>query len=443
MKKVTLWIIAVTTMLSLPCISIKAAKVNKIPGLVVEDTTIMNLSLKEAQDYAVNHNRSLENADLDIKKAEAAHWQAIATMLPQVSAKVDYSNMCGYEMDFSGQTISMPPSGQIVASSSISISGAQVVNVQVAKISERMADVTKKKSEKETRDNIKLLYYTALVTTKTVSLLEENLKSLEDLLRFSNKSVEMGVSEQVDADQIMVQVSSMKSSINSTKRSLEAVYNSIRLQLDLDVNKKIKLTQTIDDLLNVDTALSLLTSDFIVNDNYSYQLSEQSAEISRKKVDIAKWSFAPSLTLGYSYTKKKYFSDEPTFNMTPPNMISMSISIPIFSSGSRNQALKSAQYDYQKSVNTLIDTEKSLEMQYRQLCYNLNSSFEKYQIQKENVDVTQRLFNNMAKKYEYGTASGVDITTSGTNVIQAQNTYIQSLLDFVNSQIQLETLLNK
>ena len=40
-------------------------------------------------------------------------------------------------------------------------------------------------------------------------------------------------------------------------------------------------------------------------------------------------------------------------------------------------------------------------------------------------------------------ASSLDVTNSGTNLISAQSTYVQSLLEIVNAQISLEQLLNK
>ena len=68
---------------------------------------------------------------------------------------------------------------------------------------------------------------------------------------------------------------------------------------------------------------------------------------------------------------------------------------------------------------------------------------EKYEIQKQNVAVAKRVFDNIAKKYEFGVASSLDVTNSGTNLIAAQSNYVQSLLEIVNAQISLEQLLNK
>ena len=82
-------------------------------SLVAQDSLHLSLSLKEAETYALEHNRTMQNASLDVKKAYAARWQTIASMLPQVSASLDYSNMCGYEMAIMGQHIAMPPSGTL------------------------------------------------------------------------------------------------------------------------------------------------------------------------------------------------------------------------------------------------------------------------------------------------------------------------------------------
>ena len=68
-----------------------------------QEKATLNLSLEQAKEYAVEHNRTLMNASLDIRKAEAGRWQAIASLLPQVKGSVDYSNYCGYKMEIWGK----------------------------------------------------------------------------------------------------------------------------------------------------------------------------------------------------------------------------------------------------------------------------------------------------------------------------------------------------
>ena len=403
----------------------------------------VSFSLAEAQQYAVEHNRTLANASIDIQKAQASRWQTIASMLPQVTASGSYSNMMGYKMDLGAMQLSMPPYATFNISTAVGLSGAQIVSLGIADISRKMADITLEKSEKEIANQVETLYFSALVTEETIRLLEENLASMRKLHAITQNSVDVGVAEQTDADQLQVQVATMESTIKSTQRSLEMIYNSLRLQLCLDDDVEIVLTQGIDDLLNLGTTAKLLAAEFDINDNYDYKLLKESTELARKQIALTGWSNGPSLSVYHQYNGRHNFSDEPTMNMTPPNMLGAQLNIPLFTFGKTYAAIKDARLAYKKQLNTLEDTELALNVQYRQLLYNLRSAIEKYEIQKQNVAVARRVFDNIAKKYEYGVASSLDVTNSGTNLISAQSSYIQSLLEIINAQVSLEQLLNK
>ncbi|MDN5291949.1 MAG: hypothetical protein PWQ06_2188 [Anaerophaga sp.] len=402
----------------------------------------VSLTLKEAREYAWEHNRTLKNASLEVKKAEAIRWQALATMLPQVSGSIEYNNMFGYSMDLGEFQISMPNSINYSGRASVSFSGAQLISVQLENISKEMANISHDQTEDEVADQVKILYYSALVLEKTTDLLEKNLKNLQYLLTLTQKSVEVGIAEQTDADKIEVQVASMETNVNSTKRSLEMAYNSLRLQLGLDVDSEIELTQTIEELMDAERAMALLDADFMLDNNYDYQLMQQNVKLAEKQLSLKKWQYAPSITAFYQYTEKDYLSDEQTMNSTPPNMFGLTLNIPVFSSGSRYKAVKEAKFNYEQKANLLDDTRESLIIQHRQLRYNLKSNYETYQTQVKNLVVVQRVFDNMSRKYEQGVASSLDVTNSGSELISAQNTYVQALLEVVNAQIELEKLLN-
>ena len=55
----------------------------------------LRLSLGEAQQYAIEHNATMKNAELDVKKAELDRWKTLSSMLPTVKAGFDYQNMLG------------------------------------------------------------------------------------------------------------------------------------------------------------------------------------------------------------------------------------------------------------------------------------------------------------------------------------------------------------
>ncbi len=403
----------------------------------------LSFTLDEAKHYALEHNRSVKNASYDVQKAEAQRWKSIASMLLQVSGTVDYYNMCGYEMEMMGMSIAMPSYFDFGISASMSVSGSQIVGVQVAKLSKQLSEISVGKTEQSVTANIETYYVNILALEKTVELLEKNLENLNNLYNMTLNAVKVGAAEQNDADQIAVQVSSMRSGLNTTKRSIEVLYNSIRLLTGANADDEIVLTQTLDDVINAGAILSLMETDLALEDNYDYQLQAKTTELYKKQVTLSKMAYVPTLSVFYSLDKKKYCSDEETMNMTPPNTFGVKLSVPIWSTGSRWADVRSAKMDYAKEQNNLEDAVQNLGIQAKQLRYNLVSSYEDYQIQKDNIDVTQRVFNSNSEKFKYGTISSMSLTTSSTDLVSAQNTYVNSLLTMVTAYVNLKKLLNK
>ncbi len=411
-------------------------------GMNLFSQETLHLTLDEAESFAVEHNRSLQNASLDIRKAEASRWQAIASMLPQVNASLDYANYLGYELNLNGMSIAMNPYGTFSLQTAAAFSAAQVIAVKISDIALSMSVISRDQSEQEIRNQVKILYYSVLVMEETVSLLNDNFENLQDLYQSTLKSVEVGVAEQTDADKLQVQLATMETSINSTKRSLEMLYNSLKLQFGVDVSTKIELAQSIDDLLNVEEAVKLVSNDFVIEKNFTYQLLQKNVELAKEQVTLSYWKTAPSLSAYHQYSYKTYFNQDEGFNMTPPNIIGVSVSIPIFSGLGRYKDQAIAKIAYEEQVNTMDDTKNALYVQHDQLKYNLLSALDSYNTQRKNVEVTQRIFHNISQKYETGMSSSLEVTNAGTNLISAQSSYVQALLELISSQIELEKLLN-
>jgi len=415
----------------------------------------LQLTIQEAERYAVEHNFSMASASLDVKKAEATKWYAISTMLPQVNGILDYTNYLGYEMTMSipvgidpttGQPVKadmkipMKTTSNLTIQASIAVSGVQIVSATLGKLAKEMAQTNYQKTEQNIKSQVRSVYFSILAMEKIVELLNQNMENMQKLEKIAQESVTVGVSEQTDADQISVQVSSLQNNINSTQRSIEVLYNSLRLLLGTSVDTKITLTETIDEILNIENTTKLLNENFLLTNNLDYQLTDMSVNMTKKQVRINEWAYGPTLSAYYQYKKKIQISD---FDMNPPQVVGVTLNIPIFSSGSRLAKVNEAKCTYKSALNSMEMLTDQLKIQDRQLRYDLRSSMENYETQRKNIDVSQRVFTNVSNKYEHGYASSMDVTNSSMNLLNAQSNYIQAMLNLINSKIALEKLLNK
>lgn len=446
--------------------------------LYAQEEQTLRLSLTEAQQYAVNHNYSLQNASLDVQKAEFSRWQSIASMLPQVKAGFDYQNMCGYSMNLGGGNsmlsmmpdsvtiggftmplsfpsntssdensgsggIAMNPSGTFSITASVALTGAQIVGVILSNIARDMVNVSRRQTEQSTRSQVRSVYVSILVMEDIVGLLDSSLANMQRLEKSTQESVAAGAAEQIQADKLHVQVASLRNSIQANRRSLSMLYNSLILQLGADVNSKLVLTTPLDDVLDINHLASLTMGGFVIDSNYNYQLLQFNEQVAKRNVTMAWMDYTPTISAYYQYSAKTYFGKDEGFNMTPPNMVGASISIPIFTSAIRHAKVCAAKIDYQEALNSKQQAEDGLLVQYNQLCYDLVNAIETYQIQKDNLDVTKRVFDNTAEKYRYGHASNLEVTNASSDIITAQSNYIQAVMSVVSAEVALENLLGK
>ena len=413
----------------------KKAEVREVPAT-------LNLSLAEAQDYAVETNRSLKNASLAVQKAYAQRWQTIASMLPSADLSWGYTSMMGYKMNFSGMPIEMPDNGTLGITAAVGINGQAIVGALLNNVAIDMQKLSLQQSEDNLRANIKTSYASVLVLQNVVTLLETSLANIERMAEMTQRSVDVGAAEQTTADLIQVRVNTLKNNINANLRSTQLALNALKVLLDVPANTELVLTSTLEDFLSAEAVLALLGNDFILENNLNYQLLEKNVELAKKNVHMAGWAYGPTVALAYQYSQKDYFGEKEGFNMTPPNAVSLNISMPLWSSGKRTAGVVEKKIALEEARNTFAETANNLGIQNEQLRYNLQNGYETYLTEKDNMDVTQRIFESTTKKFNQGVASNLELVNASNDLITAQSTYVQAVLSLVNAQVELEKFLN-
>ena len=403
---------------------------------------LLNLSLSEAQDYAVATNRSLRNADLAVQKAYAQRWQTIASMLPQVDMSWAYQSMMGYELMLGGMPIAMNDNGTLGVTASVGINGQAIVGALLNNLAIDMQKLSLEQSEDNLRANVKSSYVTVLVLEDVVKLLDSSLKNIEDLAAMTQRSVDVGAAEQTTADQIYVRVNTLKNNVNANKRSTQLAINALKVLLNVPVETELVLNSTLDDVLSAEAILHLLSKEFVLEDNLNYQLLAKNVDLAKTNVHMAGWAYGPTVAVGYQYSEKSYFGKAEGLNMTPPNALSVSVSMPLWSSGKRAAGVVEKKIALEEARNTFAETTDTLGIQNQQLRYNVQNSYETYLNEKDNMDVTQRIFESTTKKYNQGVASNLELVNASNDLISAQSTYVQAVLSLVNAQVELEKFLN-
>ncbi len=462
---------------------------NKIWAQEGEET--LTLNLKEAIDYALNNNKNLMNARQELIKSDKSVWEAISRGLPQVDGNLDYMTYFDYELAFSfggssdfeftpemladaaTQTIanfpgitqqdlyvhsagnfydaqlqSMMPASTILMSvqmtaklqlSQLIFSGQYIVGIQTAKLAKIISRQSLDNSEIDTKEAVINAYYLVLISHSSLDMVDKNLQNLKRIKDQTRKLYETGMAEQLDVDQFQVTVNQLENTKRSMERNLEMTYNMLRFTLGTRAETKITLTDDIGALFGEMEAADLLMQDFNKESNITYQILNSQADISEKLWGLEKWNYGPTLAGFYNYNIKLKTTG---FDMTPNHLAGFSVNVPIFSSGMRAAKTAQARIDYEIAERNAEILGDQLDLQERQLKYNLQSSLDNYYVQKENVEVAQRVLDSYQVKYKQGMASSLDVTQSNSNYLEAQGSYLNAMFEVMNAQISLEKLMN-
>ena len=445
MKKKLLFIISVLAMSTAVMAEDHVMAATKSAKEQTNVPKTLNLSLQEAQDYAIKQNRSLKNASLAVQEAYAARWQTIAAMLPQVDGSYSYSNYLGYSasMSMMGRDvkIDMPNVGAFGVTATVGINGQGIVGALLNNIAIDMKKISLEQSESQLRGSVMSSYVSVLALQSITNLLDSSLMNIQDLEAMTQHAVDAGAAEQTSADQIRVRVNTLKNSINVQKRSIELATNSLKVLLDVPVETELVLTEDINTVLSPERVINLLSENFAVENNLNYQLLKKQTDLAKTNVHMAGWAYGPTVSLAYNFSDQHYYG-EGGMRMTPPNTVQVSVRMPLWSSGKRAAGVVEKKIAYEEAKNTLSEMTDNLAIQYRQLCFNLTNAYETYLNEKENIDVAQRVFASATNKYKYGASSNMELTNASNDLSNAQSSYVQAMLSLVNAQVELEDFLN-
>jgi outer membrane protein TolC len=408
-------------------------------GTVFPQETL-RLTLKEAQDYALRYNKIVWNAGLSVSEAQKKTWEAISAGLPQVSANVNYQNMMGFKMEFAGMSIPLQPTSNFQATvSQLLFNGSYWVGIKMSKIGEEMSETARLQAELDVKQQTQSAYHAVLIAEKKKKILEQNLKNIQALAQKTEDMVRIGVAEQTDADRMKIQVVTMTNGITMVERHIELAYNLLRFHLGVDADTQIVLTQTLEALMAATDVRQTLLSDFDLNANYNMQLLNGQINLADMQISLAKSASLPTVAAFYNYTYKIAKS---TFDMSPNNVIGLQASIPIFASGQRHSRTQQAKISLERTQNNKALLTDQLLMQEKQLRFNLSNAIESFELQKEAVDVSQRVFESVSRKFQQGTASSLDVTVASSELLQVQTNYINAMMQVFTAQTELEKLLN-
>jgi len=416
----------------------------------------LSLSLKEAQEYAIQNNKMMKSSRYDVDASRMAIWETIANALPQISASGQLTdNLKLMTTLLPGEIFGGAPGTYIPVTfgtkynSSASIQANLLlfnaplyIGIQTTKLANQLSEKSLVKTELDTRENVANTYFLILVSERSLEILNKNISNLEETLKSTKAMLSAGMAEQTDVDQMASNLNMVMNSRSSLERTIEVNYNLMRFQLGVAPETTIRLSQDLESLTGEINVEALLSQEFDYRQNVDYTLLDAQQKMSELAMKSAKASVLPTIAGFYNYGTNGMANKVSELRWFPNSMMGLSLSVPIFASGQRYSQIKKAQINMNKAINTKEMVTEQLLLQEKQLRYNLVSANQQYISQRDNVDVSRRVYTSTENKFRQGMASSLDLTQANSLYLQAENNYITALMNLMQTKLALDKLLN-
>jgi outer membrane protein len=427
----------------------------------------LKFSITQAKEYALNNNLTIKNAFLDLESAKQKILETTAIGLPQANFNGNYQNIFKVpQISFGGGVdySKLPASGAItkqdlldaytlappvslgvkenvtwdITISQLIFSGEYIVGLQASRIFKQMSEQTLTKTQFDVKSAVEKAYYLVLVTESNLKIYKQNLVTTNNLLSDMEAIGKQGLIESTDVDQIRINKMNIENLINSIQESAKLSYRFLKLQMGIELNQPIVLTDSLPSIKGSENFQLWSSADFGVDHNIDFELMQTNEYLNALSLKREKSKLLPTITGAYRHQE---LLNTPSFNFNFPNVISVGVSFPIFSSGMRISRIKQANFALEKSINSKNQVRQALQTQFEQSLSNYNNALNTYQSLKEGVILSEKIYNSTLLKYKEGMVGSQTLSQTQSQFLTTEYNLYNSMYNVLFSKIELEKLL--
>lgn len=428
-----------------------------------QDKKSYSFTLDQAITHALANNRQAINAGRDIEISKQKKWETTALGLPQVNGSVGYLNNIKLQTSLLPAQIFGGPAGEFAevtfgtkqnASASIGVTqllfdGSYIVALQASKVYLQYFQNYKQKTDLDVREMIINSYGNVLLADESKQILEKNREILEKTIFETNQIYKNGLIEEENVEQLKITLSTINNNLNYTSRLKDLGLKMLKINLGIDINNELILTDKLDVLAqnNLDLGLISATSDFNAKSNINYNIAQNFVQQRSLELKLQKSKALPSLGLGYNLGANSFGE---TFNFFNTNQrwfnysnIGVNLTVPIFSSFGRQAKTQQAKIEVDKAKTILDETEQKLKLAYDNAKSDYEFSIEQYNSTKESLRLAERIEKKQEIKFKEGLSSSFNLAEAQRQLYSEQQNYLKTMVEVINKKAGLVKITGK
>ena len=396
--------------------------------VLAQDT--LKLDLGKALEIALSENPTVKVADKEIQKKKYARKGSYASLFPQISFAGDYNRTLKKQVmymdfdmgDMGGGSLpegtdmsSMDEGFEVGRSNNWSLgfnASMPLVNaslwksLSISALDVELAVEQARSSKIAMVNQVKKSFYAVLLASDSYRVFKQSYdNAMENYLDIKRK-YEQGTVAEYDLIRADVTVKNTEPNLLQAENSLTLAKWQLKALLGMDLDLNIDCDGQLTDFK------SSLFADYLSTDT---TLSENTAMNNDFKFKNYRWN--------------------------PYSMIGITLSVPIFSGGSKFYKVKQTKVSIDQLNLQRDDTKRNLQLAVKQYIDNMNTCIKKFDAAQKGVEQAERGYMISQKRYDTGAGTWLEMNDAELALTQARLNFNQSIYDYMVAKADLEKVL--
>ncbi|EPS8492764.1 outer membrane channel protein TolC [Yersinia enterocolitica] len=394
---------------------------------------------KQARDSNPDLRKSAADRDAAYEKINEAR----SPLLPQLGLGAGYTHTNGFR-DASNNPDSNATSGSLQLTQTIfDMSKWRALTLQEKAAG--IQDVTFQTNEQALILNTATAYFNVLRAIDSLSYTEAQKQSVYRQLDQTTQRFNVGLVAITDVqnarasyDTVLADEVTARNNLDNALENLRQITGVYYPELaSLNVSRlKTERPQAVTNLLKE-----------AEKRNLSLLSARLSQDLAREQIKSAETGYMPTidLTASTSVTNTRYSGGTPSTqqlnNDAGQNKIGVQLSLPLYSGGATNSAVKQAQYNFVGASEQLESAHRSVVQTVRSSFNNISASISSIKAYEQVVISNQSSLDAMEAGYQVGTRTILDVLTATTNLYQSKQQLADARYNYLINQLNIKSAL--
>lgn len=427
-------------------------------SVVFAQETPRQLSMKEAVQWGMQFNRTLQRADKELQKAHKEKWRTISVGFPQINANFQYQNFIeqpvslipaqffgGQEGEFAEVTFGTQQTALgAVELSQLLFDGTYIVGVQGIRHYIENAENVLEKTQLEVHRSIVTAYVNLLVARENLRLLRNNATVIEKNIDETHQLFKNGFVEEENVEQLQLTLASLNTQINYAQKAIALAENVLKLLLGIELENQIELTDALEPLAMQHMIDVENQTDY--SNNIDIRLAEGQVTYEKLLVKYEKAKGLPSLRAfingAYAGNSNEFTFTEQDQKWFGSSAFGFQLNVPLFSSLGRTAGTQKAKLKLQQAEIQLIETKSKVFVEWENAKNNFSLAKDTYATAKQSLHLAERIETKNTTKFFEGLTGSFELRQAQMQLYQAQQQMVQSMRQVILDKTALTIISN-